>query len=155
LRAIRALQEQQIQDTSKRAALKRYQRELQREIKNLFEKTHNQETAYRKTEEVKQTLLEHRERAEKHVEHVEERHLRQLKQFTAAEDRKIQDQRILMELQVRHLSEDQKAEAMKEYHSRMNHQKTVDKKRLDQIREQQRMELRHLRDKADCETVSF
>jgi len=152
IRSLRALQEQQVQDANKRAVLKRYQRELQREIKNLFDKTHNQETAYRKTDEVKLTLLEHRERNEKHVEHIEERHQRQIKQFTAAEERKVMDQRILMELQVRHLSEDQKAEAMKEYHSKMTHQKNVDKKRLDQIREQQRTELRHLRDRADCET---
>lgn len=154
LRALKTLQDVKVQDAVKRATQKKFQREQQREIKNLFEKTHNQETAYRKTDETKQALMEHRERCERLVEHMEERHLKQIKQFGAAEDRKIQDQRILMELQVRHLNEDQRAEAMKEYHSKMNHQKNVDKKRLDQIREQQRMELRHFKDRSDGETVS-
>jgi hypothetical protein len=66
----------------------------------LFDKTHNQENAYRKTDELKQTLHEHREGSERIVEHMEERHQKQIKQFTASEDRKISDQRILMELQV-------------------------------------------------------
>jgi len=152
LRALKTLQDLKVQDMQKRGTQKKFQREQQREIKNLFEKTHNQETAYRKIDEVKQALFEHRERNERLVEHMEERHQRQIKQFTAAEERKVMDQRILMELQVRHLSEDQKAEAMKEYHSKMTHQKNVDKKRLDQIREQQRMELRHFKDRADGET---
>jgi hypothetical protein len=66
----------------------------------LFDKTHNQETAYRKTDELKQTLYEHRESSGRVVEHMEERHQKQIKQFTASEDRKISDQRVLMELQV-------------------------------------------------------
>jgi hypothetical protein len=66
----------------------------------LFDKTHNQETAYLKTDELKQTLYEHRERSERIVEHMEERHQKQIKQFTASENRKISDQRILMDLQV-------------------------------------------------------
>jgi hypothetical protein len=66
----------------------------------LFDKTHNQETAYRKTDELKQILFEHREKSERIVEHMEDRHQKQIKQFTASEDRKISDQRILMGLQV-------------------------------------------------------
>ena len=154
LKALKTLQDLQVQDAVKRSTQKKFQREQQREIKNLFEKTHHQETAYRKTDEVKQALFEHRERCERLVEHMEDRHQKQIKQFAAAEDRKIMDQRVLMELQIRHLSEDQKADAMKEYHSKMTHQKNVDKKRLDQIREQQRMELRHFKDRVDGETVS-
>jgi hypothetical protein len=57
-------------------------------------------TAYRKTDGLKQTLFEHREKSERIVEHLEERHQKQIKQFTASKDRKVPDQRILMELQV-------------------------------------------------------
>lgn len=100
MRALKSMQELKVQEYVKRSGQKKFQREQQRELKNLFDKTHHQETAYRKTDELKQTLFEHRERSERIVEAMEERHLKQIKQFTAAEERKITDQRILMELQV-------------------------------------------------------
>ncbi|KAJ3225330.1 hypothetical protein HK099_006975 [Clydaea vesicula] len=153
IRALKVIQEQAIGDVNKRKAAKKFLRQQQREMKSLYNKTHEQEAACKKTEEAKQRLCEHRERCAKMADHIEEKHLKQIKQFNAAEERKINDQKILVELRVRHLTEEQRSEAMKEYQSKMNHQKALDKKKLDQICEQQRVELRHFKDKADLETL--
>ena len=153
IKELLARQAESIQDIQKRKSAKKFQREQQREIKNLYLKTHDQDIAYKKTDEVKQNLREHRERSELLVSHIEERHQKQIKQFAAAEERKINDQRTLVELECRHLNEEQKSEAMKEFQSKCSHQKALDKKKLDQIREHQRVELRHFKDKVDSETV--
>lgn len=100
VKAMKGMQELKVQELIKQSGQQKFQREQQRELKTLFEKTHNQESAYRKTEEVKQALYDHRERSERIVEQMEERHQKQIKQFVAAEERKIADQRILMELEV-------------------------------------------------------
>ncbi|KAJ3202234.1 hypothetical protein HK099_001950, partial [Clydaea vesicula] len=146
VKALKALHEQQVQDVLKRKAAKRFQRQQQREVKALYNKTHEQDIAYKKIEEVKKKLAEHRERTEKLIDHIEERHVKQIKQFNAAEARRIADQKLLVELKVAHLTEEQKIAAIKENQSKINHQKALDKKKLDQIREQQRRELRHLKE---------
>lgn len=86
--------------------------------------------------------------------HIEARHLVQIKQFASAEERRIADTRALLEIQCKGLSEEQKASAVKECNSKIGHRQTIDKKRLDHIRETQRMELRHFKEKSDAEVVS-
>ncbi|KAJ3222974.1 hypothetical protein HK099_001692 [Clydaea vesicula] len=152
LKALKAVKEQCVQDVVKRKEAKRFQRQQQREVKSLHNKTHEQEMAYKKIEEVKKKLAEHRERTEKLVDHIEERHLKQVKQFNACEARRIADQKLLVEIKCTHLSEEQKIAAVKENLSKISHQKALDKKKLDQIREQQRRELRHFKDRIDLET---
>lgn len=87
------------------------------------------------------------------IGHIEARHLVQIKQFSAAEDRRVADTKALLEIQCKNLSEDQKSAIVKECNSKINHRKALDKKRLDHIRERQRMELRHFKEKSDAETV--
>jgi hypothetical protein len=147
LKCIKSLHESLLKDRGSRKQSKRLQREMQREIKQLHLKIHNQEQAQRTADEVKKMLQAHHERIERLITHTEDRHLKQTKQMTAAQERKISDQRVLMELQCRHLNEEQRSDAMKEFQFRVGHQKTLDKKVNDQLRDRQLMELRHLKDR--------
>jgi len=149
---LQSVQEQKIQDIKKRKASKKFTRATQREVKELYLKTHEQDLAYKITNDVKKTFSDHRERTEMLVGHIEARHLVQNKQFTAAESRRIQDTRALTELQCKNLSEDQRNAIVKECNSKLNHRLALDKKRLDHIRDKQRMELRHFKEKSDAET---
>ncbi|KAJ3221556.1 hypothetical protein HK099_003401 [Clydaea vesicula] len=152
IKALKTMQETGTADMTKRKATKKFLRQQSRETKALYNRTHEQEAACKQTQDEKQTLCDDREKSARLVEHMEERHLKQIKQFNAAEERKISDQRILVELKIRHLTEEHRADAMKEFHSKMNYQKDLDKKKLDQICEFQRIELRHFKDKVDLET---
>lgn len=150
---LKAVQEQKINDLKKRKTAKRFTRQTQRDIKELYLKTHEQEDAYKLTNEVKKTLKDHRERTEMMISHIEARHVVQIKQFTNAEERRVQDTRALLEIQCKNLNEDQRSAIVKECNSKINHRKALDKKRLDHIREKQRMELRHFKEKSDAEVV--
>jgi len=153
LRALKNLQEQLIKDRCERKEAKRFQRELQRESKLKDSIIHDQDAAHKTAKEVKTILSEHLQRIEQLVSHTEEKHKKQLAQLSDSQDRKISDQRILMELQCRNLAEDEKNDQMKEFHFKINHQKSIDKKVTDQLRERQAMELRHLKDRMDMETM--
>jgi len=149
---LQSVQEQKIQDIKKRKASKKFTRQTQRDIKELYLKTHEQDAAYKITSDVKKTLSDHRERTEMLIGHIEARHVVQIRQFTSAEDRRIKDTRALTELQCKNLSEDQRSAILKEANSKLNHRAALDKKRLDHIRDKQRMELRHFKEKSDTET---
>lgn len=96
---LRAVQEQKITDIKKRKMSKKFTRQTQRDIKELHLKTHDQEEAYKITNDVKKTLADHRERTEMLISHIEARHLVQIKQFTNAEERRTQDTKALLEIQ--------------------------------------------------------
>lgn len=151
---LKTVQEQKIQDLKKRKASKKFTRQTQRDIKELYQKSHEQSVAYKITEEVKQSLAYHRQKTELLISHLEARHLVQIKQFSAAEERRVQDTRALLEIQCKNLSEEKRSAIVKECNTKINLRKALDKKRLDHIREKQRMELRHFKEKSDAETVS-
>lgn len=116
-------------------------------------KTHAQDAIYRVNSDVKKQLSDHRQRTELLANHIEARHQVQIKQFVAAEERRVSDTRALLEIQCKNLSEEQKSSATKECNSKISHQQAMDKKRLDHVREKQRMELRHFKEKSDAEVV--
>jgi hypothetical protein len=61
------------------------------------------------------------------------------------------DTRALLDIQCKGLSDEQKSSATKECNSKIGHYQALDKKRLDHIREKQRMEARHFKEKSDAE----
>jgi hypothetical protein len=154
MKHVKTRQEQKVKDLTASKASKKFQRQQQRELKELNKKSHLQDEAYNEMDAERHALLQHRVQCETAMEHIEKRHEMQIEQFTAACERKLHDQKILLELQARHLNEEEKAEAAKEYQAKVGYQKIIDKKALSQIQEQQRVELRHLKDIADLEMVT-
>ena len=145
-------QEQSLKDFNNRKNAKKFQRSQQRELKDLYINTQFRADLFKKTEEIKVALRQIREKSVKVLGHIEERHLKQVKQFNQAEERGFADQKVLIELECENLTEEQRSETMKKFQSKVNHQKVVNKKKLDHIREQQRLELRQYKEKGDNET---
>jgi hypothetical protein len=119
----------------------------------LHSKTHDQEAAYKATSDVKKQLSDHRERTSMLMTSIENRHQVQIRQFSAAEERRVFDTKALLEIQCKGLSDEQRSSATKECNSKLGHYQALDKKRLDHIREKQRMESRHFKEKSDAEVV--
>lgn len=149
---LKSRQEQSLKDFNNRKIAKKFQRSQQRELKDLYINTQFRADLFKKTEEIKVTLRHMREKNAKIVGHIEERHIKQVKQFNQAEERGFADQKVLIELECQNLSEEQRSETMKKFQSKVNHQKVINKKKLDHIREQQRLELRQYKEKVDHET---
>jgi len=154
LKVLKNLQEQLLKDRSARKQAKRFQREIQRQSKLKDSIIHDQESAHKTAKEVKTILTGHLSKIEQLVAHIEEKHKTQIHQLAKSQDRKIADQRDLMVLQCKNLTQDEKNHYVKEFQFKINHQKTLDKKITDHLREKHSMELRHLKARLDLETTT-
>ncbi|KAJ3215567.1 hypothetical protein HK099_006301 [Clydaea vesicula] len=152
---LRNFHEQLLQDRRTRKESKKFQRDLNRDVKLKDVKIHDQEAAHKTAKEVKTMLSEHHARIEELICHIEERHSKQLNQLSISQERRVIDQRIMIDLECRNVSEEKKVELMKEFQFEVNHQRTVDKKVMDQLRDIHSMELRHLKERMEHETISM
>jgi hypothetical protein len=107
--------------SKKRKSTKRIIRRDQLELKNLNNKTHDQNTAFNATIAIKRQLSEHRERTALLVGSIELRHQVQLNDVAAAGKRRIIDLKLLLEIQCTGLSEEQRSLANKECDSKIGH----------------------------------
>jgi hypothetical protein len=97
-------------------------------VKDLYNKTHFQDAAFKMTADVKRDSNNQRERTAKLVSSLEIRHAMQIKQFQAAGERRVVDTRALLEIQIKGLSIEQKNTATKECNSKIGHfQVRIDK----------------------------
>ncbi|KAJ3310990.1 hypothetical protein HDV04_004507 [Boothiomyces sp. JEL0838] len=121
----------------------------QRELKLLYAETQYRAEVVQKTVEIKYKLSAHRQKIAKIVSHIEERHAKQIVQFNAAEERIYKNKKLLLDLQCQGLNEEERGEAQKRFQSKLNHQKVIHKKRLEHTQQQQRLELRQFKEKAE------
>jgi hypothetical protein len=135
--AMKALSEQLLKDRTSRKDAKQYQKNLSRDAKQKDSIIQDQEAAHKKAKEVKTVLSEHLQRVDQLIQHTEEKHKKQLQLLVSSQERKIADQRILMDLSIKNLDEDAKGDQRKEFNFKINHQKNIDKKTSDQMRERQ------------------
>jgi hypothetical protein len=128
----------------------------------LNSKTHVQDIAYKLTFDVKRQLNDQRDRMTKLVASIEQRHRIQIKvcpcltskQFiSSAGARKDLDTKALLDIQCKGLSDEQRTSATKECYLKIAHNTALDDKRLDHIREVQRMEVLHSKEVSDAEVV--
>ena len=145
--------QQVLKNLNNRLDAKNVQIQQQRELKYLYKQTEFRASLFNANEIVKRVLKNHHDKSAKVIAQIEDRHLNQIAQFNQADDRSQRDQTVLIDLLCRTLTTEQKSEAMKKHQSKLNHQKVITKKRLENIREKQRLELRHVKDMADLETV--
>ena len=115
IKNLKARQEQSLKDFNNRRNAKKFQRSQQRELKELYRNTQFRADLFKKTEEIKVQLRLLREKSAKVIGHIEERHLKQVKQFNQAEERGFNDQKVLVELECQNLTEEQKSETMKKF----------------------------------------
>lgn len=87
--------------------------------------------------------------------HMVEVHQRQIKDQIAAQERKMQYERKLNEMESRSLKEEARRTMIKKYHVRENYQNVLNKRLNEQLREYQLLETRHAKERYDCNTSSF
>ncbi|KAJ3272576.1 hypothetical protein HDV01_005419 [Terramyces sp. JEL0728] len=149
LSQLKIRQAQVVKDFEARKLAKFNTLKQQRELKMLYLETQFRAEVSQKTEDIKEKLSLHRQKVTKIMQHIEERHSKQTVQFNAAEDRSYKNKKLLLQLQCASLSEEERGEAEKKFQARLNHQKVIHKKRLEHTQEQQRLELRHFKEKSD------
>ncbi|KAJ3250425.1 hypothetical protein HK103_003544 [Boothiomyces macroporosus] len=148
---LKARQTQIVKDYEARKGGKLTAIKQQRELKMLYLDTQYRAELSQRASQDKQKLSAHRQKVAKIIHQMEERQAKQVLQFNAAEERNFQNKKLLLQLQSSSLSEEEKGEAEKKFQSRLTHQKVIHKKRLEHMQEQQRLELRHFKEKADKE----
>lgn len=152
VRRLKMIQESHAKDRIERKQAKNFQRNLFRERKEKDGKIHAQELAHKVAAENKQMLKEQHERIQQLVEYTSEKHQKERRQLSASQDRKINDQKRLLDIQTDKMGEDEKNEVVKEFQLGISHQKTLNKKVADQLRERQVVEMRQLKERADLDT---
>ncbi|KAJ3323776.1 hypothetical protein HDV06_001146 [Boothiomyces sp. JEL0866] len=151
LAQLKLRQTQIVKDYEARKAGKLTAIKQQRELKMLYLETQFRAELAQRANQDKQKLSSHRQKVAKIIHQMEERHTKQIVQFNAAEERNFQNKKLLLQLQSASLSEEERGEAEKKFQARLTHQKVIHKKRLEHMQDQQRLELRQFKEKADKE----
>ena len=102
-------------------------------------------------EEVKENLTDKRATFTDMIKFLERKHEKQRKQLAASQERKIASERQMTDLQTKHLREELRSVVMKNLQEKINYQKIVNKRASEHLREVQRMEMRHARERFDFE----
>jgi hypothetical protein len=110
-----------------------------------------QDTLAKIAVEVKDTLMDKRAAFEELVKHMEKKHLKQRKQLIASQERKLAIERTTADLETKHLKEEVRSALLKNFQEKANYQKVVDKRMGEHLREVQRLEMKHTRERFDLE----
>jgi hypothetical protein len=89
------------------------------------------------------------------ISHLSDIHARQFKDQSDAQNRQIQCERTLQEIDTRNLQNDTRRSQLKKHHVRENYQGIQNKRLNEQLVERQQMEVRHAKEKYDAQTLSF
>ncbi|KAI8910931.1 adenylate and guanylate cyclase catalytic domain-containing protein [Gorgonomyces haynaldii] len=87
--------------------------------------------------------------------HIEDTHEKQRKNLIASQERRLKYDKMLNELENRHLKEEIRANIAKKFHVRQTYQIAMNKRINEQLREFQLMELRHAKERFEVEIASF
>ncbi|KAI9179899.1 hypothetical protein H9P43_005231 [Blastocladiella emersonii ATCC 22665] len=101
--------------------------------------------------EVKAMLDDHRQAFEEYLQQVEARHTKKRKKFSQASERELNDKRKLFNLETAHLSVEARQERIKDFQFRINHFKAFDKKKSEQRRDTQSLEIRQMKEMFDLQ----
>ncbi|KAI9344964.1 hypothetical protein BDR26DRAFT_917072 [Obelidium mucronatum] len=95
---------------------------------------------------VQQILDQNRQEFEETIAHVEKIHSRKCKNLSSIQESRNTHDKTVYEMEIKHLNMDAQNLMRKRYGAKANHQKVLDKKSLDQLKEVQRMEILHIKE---------
>ncbi|TPX37592.1 hypothetical protein SmJEL517_g00653 [Synchytrium microbalum] len=147
--------EKAVSARTERKKAKTMMKKLMRDTKFRDNKILQQDLAGKATAELREALNYRREAFEMISTSMEARHQKQLKQLSAAQERRIASEKLLTELETRHLSDEARAASAKKFQVFTNHRKALDKRLADHLRDIQRLELKHAKERFECEYQSF
>lgn len=104
LKNTKLLHEELLEDRKERKKNKNFQIKINRERKVKDKVIRNQEAAHKVAIEIKEVLRENQEKTERLILITKERHLGQRKNLAMMQDRKMTDQKLLMEIKCQDLS---------------------------------------------------
>ncbi|TPX48814.1 guanylate cyclase [Synchytrium endobioticum] len=128
---------------------------LMRDTKARDVKIQQQEALVKATLDLKTALSHRRQAFEMSMNGTEARHIKQLQLMAAAQDRRIAHEKRISNLEVKHMSEEARAASTKKFAVFLTHRKAMDKRLSDHLREIQRLEMKHAKERFDCEFLGF
>eukprot|EP00842_Homolaphlyctis_polyrhiza_P006348 jgi/Hompol1/6714/HPOL_005053-RA len=114
-----------------------------------------QQTASQLATSVRIILSQRRQAFDDLIEHMESVHEKSRKQLIAAQDRKMQYEKALNELECQHLPTEMRSTVIKKFAIRQNYQIAVNKRINDQLREIQQVETRQAKEKFELESRCY
>ncbi|KAL2916361.1 hypothetical protein HK105_204117 [Polyrhizophydium stewartii] len=138
-----------------RKEAKRLQRTAMRQTKRRDLLIQRQEAAVKAALAVKSSLKERREAFDSLIAHMEWTHEKERKQLIAAQERKMLYEKMLNELETKHLPEELRSTLAKKFHVRQTHQAVLNKRINDQLREMQQTELRQAKERFELEVKCY
>ncbi|KAI9183886.1 hypothetical protein H9P43_002938 [Blastocladiella emersonii ATCC 22665] len=144
-----------LEERKMRKHTKKLQATIHKEAKARDTKMCYQDEAKHMAMQLRNTLAQHRKRFEFLIIHIDSKHDRQRVQLEESQERKIREQRALLEIETRGLNEDVRAEVFKDFAYRMNHQSALDKHVAEQLHDLQQLELKHRKERFDAEAKSL
>ena len=136
---------------SERKLAKKVHRTAIRQAKRRDVTIVEQESASKSTFMNRETLAGKRSYFELELQHMETQQEKQLKQQVAAQDRKSSYEKVLIELEARHLTEEKRATAVKKFQVIQTHEAVLNKRINEQLRERQLLEVRHAKERFELE----
>jgi hypothetical protein len=140
---------------SERKKAKREARVSIRSSKKRDQIIQQQEKAANAAFRVRETISERRAAFDLVTQHMYEMHEKQRKNMIQSQERRFQNEKLLVDLETRHLKEEVRSALQKKFQVRQNHQQHLNKRINDNLREVQLMELRHSKERFELEMVSF
>ncbi|KAJ3403843.1 hypothetical protein HDV05_007573, partial [Chytridiales sp. JEL 0842] len=138
-----------------RKRIKALHRSMMRETKQRDQKIQQQDLTSKLSKESQIIMAHKRSTFAELVNHIENIHEKTRKQLVNSQERKNKTETILNELQTRHLKEEMRSTLNKKHQVKMNHQKVMDKKVTDHLRETQMQEMKQIKDRFDNEVRVF
>ncbi|KAH6580917.1 hypothetical protein BASA50_002113 [Batrachochytrium salamandrivorans] len=114
-----------------------------------------QETASQAAVAVRKSQAKRRDAFEKLVSHMEAMHEKQRRQQSATQERKLSYEKMLNELESKHLQEEVRHTLIKKFQVRQSHQVALNKRINDQLRELQQTELRLAKERFELDVACF
>ncbi|KAI9148504.1 hypothetical protein H9P43_010198 [Blastocladiella emersonii ATCC 22665] len=144
-----------LEERKTRKHTKKLQATIHKEAKARHSKMCYQDEAKHMAMQLRNTLAQHRKRFEFLIIHIEAKHERQRGQLEESQERKIREQRALLEIETRGLRDEVRAEVFKDFAYRMNHQTALDKHVAEQLHDLQQLELKHRKERFDAEAKAL
>ncbi|KAI8891975.1 hypothetical protein BC833DRAFT_546081, partial [Globomyces pollinis-pini] len=114
-----------------------------------------QEKSAQAAARIRETISEKRTAFDALTNHMNEIHEKQRKNMMQAQERQYTTEKLLCDLETRHLKEEVRSTIMKKFQVRQNHQGHLNKRINENLRERQLMELRHSKERSEMEVTSY
>jgi hypothetical protein len=128
---------------------------MKMQLKSQALKIRQQDLAERTSESIKAVIVQRRELFDKRTNLMENRHRHEVKQLVAEQDRIIAEEKEFLEIETRHLPDEDRKEAIKTHSVKINQQRVINKKKMEQLMEVQQLEMKQMKERYVTDEKAF